>query len=123
MPTPVPTVVPTPVVRAKPSFTLPSSASKGAAAFTVKCAAACSTTATLTVDAKTKRKLGLATLGSASSALLRAGSQKITIKLSAKAKKALKRHHLKSVTVTLKVSSHYSGASAVSATRRVKLKL
>ena len=128
-PTPVPTVVPTPtptpapVVLAKPSFTLPSSGRKGAAAFTVKCAAACSTTAALSVDTKTKRKLGLATLGTTSSALLRAGSQKITIKLSAKAKKALKKHHLKSVTVTLKVTAHYKGTATVTSSRRVKIRV
>ena len=122
-PTPVPTVVPPPAVLAKPSFTLPSTGSKGAAAFTVKCAAACSTTAALTVDAKTKRKLGLATLGTTSSALLRAESRKITIRLSAKARKALKRHHLKSVTVTLKVTAHYKGAATVTSSRHVKIKV
>jgi hypothetical protein len=120
---PVPTATPAPPPPSvpRPSFTLPSSGKKGSAAFTVKCAAECSASATLTVDAKTRRKLGLATLGTLKASLT--GSHKLTIKLSSKAKAALKKHHLKSVTVTLKVTARYSGAAAVSSSKRVKIRV
>jgi hypothetical protein len=120
-PTPVATPVATPL--AAPVFTLPSRGKKGSAVFSVRCAAACTGAAALTVDAKTKRKLGLSTLGTKSVSLKVAGTSKFTIALSSKAKRAMKRRKLKSVTVTLKVSAAYAGGKPVSKTARVKISL
>ncbi len=124
IPTPVATVTPTPKpLPAKPALLLPSRGSKGSAVFDVRCAAACDTTATATVDARTKRKLGLSTLATSKVQIKRASTTRIKITLSAKAKRALRRHKLKSVTVTLKVSARYADGTTGSASRRVRITL
>jgi Zn-dependent metalloprotease len=120
-PTPIPTATPTPAPPTGPTFTLPKSGKRGAAAFSLRCAAACTITATLTADAKTKRKLRLATLGTKSVSATRAGTTKVTIALSAAAKRALKKHRLKSVTVTLKVVARYPDGRLFSRSGKVKI--
>ncbi len=120
-PTPVPTATPTPRPQVKPvTFKLPTGGSKGAAALTVSCIAQCTATATLTADKATAKKLKLTTLGKAAKA--GKGSLKFTVKLSSKARKALKKRHLKSVTVTLKVSVR-SGGKTTTSSRRVKIRV
>jgi Zn-dependent metalloprotease len=119
--TPVPTATPAPQPQVKPvTFKLPSSGSKGSVALTVTCVAQCTATATLTADKATAKKLKLTTLGKA--AKMGKGSLKFTVKLSSKARKALKRRHMKSVTVTLKVSVRLAGKTTTSS-KRVKIKL
>jgi hypothetical protein len=120
--TPVPTATPTPTPAPAPAvtFKLPTSGTKGSAVLTVTCLAQCTATATLTADKKTAKKLKLTTLGTAAKA--GKGSLKFTVKLSTKARKALKRRHLKSVTVTLKVSVRLNGKTTTSS-KRVKIKL
>jgi len=102
------------------TFKLPSSGSKGSASVTVACPAQCTATATLTADKATAKKLKLTTLGKAAKA--GKGSLKFTVKLSSKARSALKKRHLKSVTVTLKVSVKMGGKTTVSS-KKLKIKL
>ena len=122
--TPVPTATPTPTPTPTPvsgvTFKLPTSGRKGAAALTVTCPAQCTARATLTVNKATAKKLKLTTLGKAAKA--GKGSLRFTVKLSSKARKALKRRHLKSVTVTLKVSVRLGGKTTTSS-KRVKIKV
>jgi hypothetical protein len=117
--TATPTPTPTPPVKPV-TFKLPSSGSKGAAALTVTCVAQCTATATLTADKATAKKLKLTTLGKA--AKMGKGSLKFTVKLSSAARRALKKRHLKSVTVTLKVSVR-SGGKTTTSSKRVKIRL
>jgi hypothetical protein len=119
-PTPTPTPAPAPAPVAKVTFKLPSKGSRGAVSVALTCPAQCTATATLTADKKTAKKLKLTTLGKAAKA--GKGSLKFTVKLSAKARKALKKRHLKSVTVTLKVSVR-SGGKTTASSRKVKLKI
>ncbi len=119
-PTPVPSATPTPAPVAKITFKLPSSGSKGAAAVAFICPAQCTGTATLTADKATAKKLKLTTLGKAAKA--GKGSLKFTVKLSSEARKALKKRHLKSVTVTLKLAVRMNGKTTTSS-KRVKIKV
>jgi extracellular elastinolytic metalloproteinase len=121
LPTPTPT--PTPAALAKPAFTL-SASGKQAVGFKVSCRAACSVSGKVTVDAKTAKKLHLGsarTLGTVSKSAS-AGATSLTVKLSAKAKRAFKKYKLKSVAATLTVQAHYSGVASVSAHRHVTIK-
>ncbi len=120
--TPVPTPTPTPTPPAvKPvTFKLPTSGSKGSAVLSVTCTAECTATATLTADKATAKKLKLKTLGVAAKA--GRGTLKFTVKLSSKARKALKKRHLKSVTVTLKVSVRLGGKTTTSS-KHIKIKV
>jgi hypothetical protein len=118
--TPTPTPTPTPPAVKPVTFKLPTSGSKGSALLGVTCTAECTATATLTVDKATAKKLKLKTLGIAAKA--GKGSLKFTVKLSSKARKALKKRHMKSVTVTLKVSVRLGGKTTTSS-KRIKIKL
>jgi len=102
------------------TFKLPSSGRKGAASVSLTCPAQCTAKATLTADKATAKKLKLKTLGVAAKA--GKGTLKFTVKLSSKARKALKKRHLKSVTVTLKVSVRLGGKTTTSS-KRIKIKV
>ena len=117
-PTPTPTPTPAPV--GKVTFKLPTKGFKGSAALRVSCPATCTARVTLTADKATAKKLKLRTLGTGAKA--GKGGLSFTVKLSSKARKALKKRHLKSVTVTLKLSVTMDGATTTS-TKRVKIRL
>jgi hypothetical protein len=87
VPTPVPTPVatPTPTPVAKPTFKLAASG-KRSIRVTARCAAACPVTATLTVDAKTARKLRTSKTLATFKRTVRPGSTRITLKVSKKAR-------------------------------------
>jgi hypothetical protein len=121
--TPAPVVTPTPAPKplAKASFELPASG-RGSATFSVNCAAVCTATGTLTADAGVARRIGFKTLG-AKTATLRAGVTKLKVALSSKALRALRRHKVKSVTTTLKVTARYGAGASATKSRRVKISL
>jgi hypothetical protein len=85
VPTPAPSATPTPTPR--PSFTL-SASGKRSIKFRVRCPRACVVRASLTVDAKTARKLRLGSSRTAGSLRrsLKAGSTTLTVRLVARAK-------------------------------------
>ena len=86
--------------------------------FTVTCAATCSVTGKLTVDAKTAKLLKLGrtrTIGTLAQSV-KAGKKTLTLKLNLKARRAFQRAKKpKSFKATLTVSARYPGAAAVSA--------
>jgi Ca2+-binding RTX toxin-like protein len=90
---------------------------------TVTCPAACSFTVSVVLSAKTARKYKLGrkalTVGSVRGALLAAGSKKVTVKLSKKAKRRLKR--AKKVAVTLKVKATDAAGKSTTKTKAVSL--
>jgi extracellular elastinolytic metalloproteinase len=94
-----------------------------AATFTVRCAAACAVTATLTVDAKTARKLHLGStrrIGTVKAGLRKAGKKSLTVHLSRRAAKGLDR--VRSITAKLKTSARYAKAKPVAVTLSVKIR-
>jgi hypothetical protein len=122
-PSPVSTATPTPTPLARPAFSLPSSGTKSSAVVRVTCGAACTVSASATGDAKTAKRLGVKTLGTRTVALSRSGTAAVALKLSAKARSALRRRHLKTVTVTLKVSVRYGNGTPFVTARRVKIRV
>jgi hypothetical protein len=89
-----------------------------------RCARACTISARLTIDAATARRLGLAqgagavTIGRASGSRATAGSATLGVRLTARARRALRGARR----FTLRVATELRGddsAGAVSATRRV----
>jgi uncharacterized protein (UPF0548 family) len=105
--------------------TLPRTGKKGGAKFRVTCDASCTVTAKLKISKKLARQLGLKkarTVGSLKKSLAANASKRLTIKLSGKAKRALKRHHLKSLKATLTVTVRYSDGRHTAAHRSVTIK-
>jgi extracellular elastinolytic metalloproteinase len=121
---PTPSATPKPTVTAptRPRFTIPRTG-KRVAAFMVRCYAACTVSGTLTIDKKTARKLHLGstrTIGTVKYSLKKAGKKTLTVHLSRKAAKALKR--VTSITAKLKTSARYGKAKPVAVTLSVKIK-
>ena len=85
------------------------------------CDLRCTATAKLTLSKKLARQLGLKkkrTVGSLQAHARRARrSRRLTIKLTSKAKRALKRHHRKSVKATLTVTVRYADGRRTAAHR------
>jgi hypothetical protein len=121
-PTPTPSPI-APPPRPQPSFVLKSSGHRGLA-FTVTCHEQCNVTGTLTVDAKTARKLKLGkrrVVGRLTARLV--GAKTFTVRLSSSAARALKRaRKVKSFKATLTVQAGYAGAAVASTHRTVTVK-
>jgi hypothetical protein len=129
-PTPQPTVTPTPTPfhatpppHPQPSFVLTSSGRR-ALRFTVLCHLQCSVTGTLSVDARTARKLKLGkrrVVGKLSARVT--GEKTFTVRLNSAAARALRRARtVKSFRATLTVRARYAGAAAASTHRTVTVK-
>ncbi len=116
----------TPPAAAGPTFTVGKakelSIGKGVRV-TVKCPGACSFTVSVVLSAKTARSYGLGrksiTVGTVRGALLKAGSKKVTVKLSRKARAKLR--HAKKVAATLKVSVKDAAGKRTAKSKSVKL--
>jgi hypothetical protein len=108
-----------------PRITLPSSGSNGAARFRVTCEVRCTATAKLLLSKRLARALGLKsrTVGSVRRTLAQAGSRRLTIKLSSKAKRALRRHHRDRVRATLTLTVRNVDGRSRTAHRTITIKL
>jgi hypothetical protein len=84
----------------------------------VPCAAACRVTVQLLADARTARRAGR-TLAAGTRTLLAPGTAQVTLKATAKAKRALRR--LRGATATLKVTTTVGGAGAKRTTQTLRL--
>lgn len=91
---------------------------------TVTCPAACTFTVSVVLSKKTARKYGLGrkslTVGTARGTLLSAGSKKVTVKLSRKAKRKLRR--AKRVAATLKVKVKDAAGKTATKTKAITLR-
>jgi extracellular elastinolytic metalloproteinase len=106
--------------------TLPKRGTKGRLKFDVSCELQCTTTAKLTLSKKLAKKLGLKkkrTVGSLRRTIAAGDSKRLTIKLTSKARRAIKRHHRKSVKATLTVTVRYADGRRNSAHRTVTIRL
>jgi extracellular elastinolytic metalloproteinase len=103
---------------------LPKTGRKASAKFRVACDASCTVTAKLTVSKKMRRKLGLRsrTVGTLKRSLAASTSKRLTIKLTATTKRALKRHHMRKLKATLAVTARYSDGRHAGARRSVTIK-
>jgi extracellular elastinolytic metalloproteinase len=103
---------------------LPKRGSKGKLSFRVVCDLSCKVTAKLKVSKKVRKHLGLKsrTVGSLKKSLRADTAKRLTIKLSGKAKRALRRHHEKSIKATLTVTVRYSDGRHTAAHRSVTVK-
>ena len=108
---------------ALPILTLKSSGTKGKLTFKVRCFIVCKVSAKLTIDTKTAKKLKLKarTVGS-STRTIQPGAVTVTIKLSSKVIRAMKRHHVKSLKAKLSVTATYADGRHKTATRNVRIK-
>jgi Ca2+-binding RTX toxin-like protein len=84
----------------------------------VPCAAACRVSVQLLADARTARRAGR-TLAAGTRTLLAPGTAQVTLKATAKAKRALRR--LRGATTTLKVTTTVGGAGAKRTTQTLRL--
>jgi hypothetical protein len=104
---------------------LPKKGTKGRAKFRVRCELGCKVTAKLTLSKKLAKRLGLKnkrTVGSLKRTLAAGSSKLLTIKLTSKAKRALKRHGRSSVKVTLTVTARYSDGRSASRHKAITIK-
>jgi hypothetical protein len=104
----------------------PKRGSHGRYRFRVSCELQCTATAKLTLSKKLAKQLGLKkkrTVGSLRRTLA-AGTvnKQLTIKLTRKAKRALKRHHRKSVKATVSVTVRYADGRRDTAKRKVTIR-
>jgi hypothetical protein len=86
----------------------------------------CTATAKLTLSNKLARRLGLKnkrTVGSVKRTIAAGASKRLTVKLSSKAKRALKRHRRRSVKATLTVTARDAGGRRRSARRTVTIRV
>jgi extracellular elastinolytic metalloproteinase len=114
------------VTSAPIAATPPKTGSKGRLRFRVSCELSCTTTAKLTITKKLAKQLGLKnkrTVGSLRRTLAAGTSTRLTIKLTKKAKRALKRHRRKSVKATVTVTVRYADGRRDAAKRKVTIKL
>jgi hypothetical protein len=104
--TAIPTAVPTPsfTPAPRPKFTV-SASGRRAIKVRAQCSVACPIRATLTVDAKTAKRLGTARTVGTYTRSQRAGTTTFTVKLSSKVTRALRRRQVKTVKATLRVRS------------------
>ena len=106
--------------------TLPRRGTKGRARFKVTCDLRCTATAKLTLSKRLARQLGLKkkrTVGSLRRTLGERSSKRLSITLTSKARRALKRHHRKSVKATLAVTVRYADGRRKAAHRTLTIKL
>jgi extracellular elastinolytic metalloproteinase len=106
--------------------TLPKRGTKGRAKFKVTCELRCKVTAKLTLSKKLAKQLGLKnkrTVGSLKRTLAAGSSKRLTIKLTSKAKRALKNHGRSRVKATLTVTARYSDGRSRAAHRTITIKL
>jgi hypothetical protein len=101
-----PSVTSPPPTRARPSFVLPRTGTKGRVRIKVTCKDACRLSTTLTAGRATKRRYRLrwATVGRLSTRTVK-GTKTLTVSLSAYARKRLRARHAKKVRVALRVSA------------------
>jgi hypothetical protein len=114
------------VTRAPVIAPLPKTGSNGRARFRVTCELSCTVTATLTLSKKLAEQLGLKrtrTVGTVRRTVSAGSSQRLTIRLTRKAKRALRRHDRTSVKATLRAQARYpSNGQSASRHRTVKIK-
>jgi extracellular elastinolytic metalloproteinase len=116
---------PQPPVFRDPLIGLPRSGTRARVVVTVRCDAACFGPVRLTVDRRTARRLRLGrsrTIGSGNVRLAVAGERRVTVKLTRKAVRALRRARLRTVRATLTVSVKDIGGRAANARRRVRIR-
>jgi extracellular elastinolytic metalloproteinase len=106
--------------------TPPRRGTNGRLRFRVSCELRCTATAKLTLTKKLAKQLGLKnkrTVGSLRRTLAAGSSSRLTIKLTGKAKRALKRHDRKSVKATVTVTVRYADGRRDTAKRKVTIRL
>jgi extracellular elastinolytic metalloproteinase len=114
------------VTRAPRVGALPRRGTNGRLRVKVACDVRCTATAKLTLSNKLARRLGLKnkrTVGSVKRTIAAGASKRLTVKLSSKAKRALKRHRRRSVKATLTVTARDAGGRRRSARRTVTIRV
>ncbi len=116
---------PSPPRIAAPVVELPTSGTRGRLSLRVTCGVACSGTAKLTVDRRTARKLGLGrtrTVATARVRLTAAGTKRVTVRLTAKARRALERRRVRTLRGRLAVAVTDTGGRSANARRTVRVR-
>jgi len=109
---------------ALPVLTLKKSGTKGKLTYKVRCFAVCKVSAKLKVARKTARKLGLKsrTVGSSSRTIRPGATRTVTVKLSRKVIRAMRRHHVRKLKAALKVTATYADGRRKTATKKVRIR-
>ncbi len=124
-PPPTPPNPPAPPPIAAPVVELPASGTRGRLSLRVTCGIACSGTAKLTVDRRTARKLRLGrtrTVATATIRLTAAGTRRVTVRLTSKARRALVRWRVRTLRGRLTVAVTDTGGRATSGRRTVRVR-
>ena len=107
-----------------PILTLRSAGTNAKTVFTVRCFSACRVTAKVTLDRKTARKLGLKvrTVSSGVRTIRPGKTTSVTIRLTSKVVRAMRRHRVKRLVGTLRVTATYSDGRRTIASRKVSVR-
>ena len=107
-----------------PILTLRSAGFNAKTVFTVRCFSACRVTAKVTLDRKTARKLGLKvrTVSSGIRTIRPSKSTSVTIRLTSKVRRAMRRHRVKRLVGTLRVTATYADGRRTVASRKVSVR-
>jgi hypothetical protein len=114
-----------PVPPAKPKVTIARTGKHGKLTITVKCSSACKVTASATIPKSLRKRLHLksATVAKLSARLKKAGTKKLTLKISSKARSAAKHHHVKTLGVTVHVTTKDANKKTTKKTGHAKVRL
>jgi hypothetical protein len=109
---------------ALPILTLKSSGTKGKLLFKATCAIVCRVSAKLTIDGKTARKLKLKsrTVGSSTRTIQPGRTFTVTVKLSRKVIRAMRRHRVRRLKAVLRVTATYADGRRKTAAKRVSIR-
>jgi extracellular elastinolytic metalloproteinase len=107
-----------------PILTLRSAGINAKTVFTVRCFSACRVTAKVTIDRKTAKRLGLRlrTVSTGIRTIQPSKTTSVTIRLTSKVKRAMRRHRVKRLTGTLRVTATYSDGRRTVASRKVSVR-
>jgi hypothetical protein len=113
------------VVGKKPTTTISSKGRRGKLTITVTCAAACKVTAAGTITKALRKRYHLRsrTVAKLSARLTKAGTKKLTLKINSKVRAKLKRRHVKTLPISVRVVIKDATGARTTKTHRAKIKL
>jgi extracellular elastinolytic metalloproteinase len=115
---------PPPPPAAGPSVTISSRGSGGKLRITIKCATACRATGRATISSSLRRKLHLKsrTVATLSARLTTAGTRRLDLKLSSRVRSAMRRHHVRSLRISVRIVAKDANGKSKTARRTATVK-
>jgi extracellular elastinolytic metalloproteinase len=119
-PSPPPAAKPVP----GPSVTIASKGTRGKLRITIVCAAACKATGKATITRALRRRLQLSstTVAKLAVSLTKAGTKRIDLTLSSRVRSAMRRHHVRSLRISVRIVAKDGNGKSKTATRAATVK-